>query len=107
MPVNVFRGALIAIALVFCGIFGWVVVPPLMANPDIPGALAGGFVNPYASGYSADVLCCWAVLAVWVLHERQRVRHGWVCLVLGAVPGVAVGFAAYLLLRQRQLPAVT
>ncbi|WP_372638275.1 DUF2834 domain-containing protein [Alcanivorax jadensis] len=45
------------------------------------------------------------VLAIWVVFERQRyqIRGGWLALLLGVVPGVAVGFALYLLMRQRQL----
>ena len=51
------------------------------------------------------LLLCWVILAIWVLFERQRyqVRGGWLALLLGVVPGVAVGFALYLLMRQRQL----
>ena len=72
---------------------------------DLVGAFAAGFVNPYASGYSTDTLMCWAILSAWIIYERQRfgVRHGWWCIVLGVVPGVAVGFALYLLLRMRQV----
>lgn len=100
-----FTLAVICLAVLFAAVFGAVVVPPLIENPDVVGAFAAGFVNPYASGYSADVIVCWAILAVWVWYEAVNlsVRHGWVCLVLGLVPGVAVGFASYLLLRQRQL----
>ncbi|WP_353254415.1 DUF2834 domain-containing protein [Salinisphaera sp. PC39] len=72
------------------------------------GAFAAGFVNPYASGYSTDVLFCWAILAAWVAYEAKKysVRNGWVCLLLGIVPGVAVGFAMYLLLRAKQVGEV-
>ncbi len=100
-----FKVIMILLAILFTVFFCAVVVPPLIENPDFVGAFAAGFVNPYASGYSTDVVVCWAVLAVWVWYEaaNHSVRHGWVCLILGAVPGVAVGFALYLLLRQRQL----
>ena len=100
-----FRIAIIAVALGFTCLFGVVVVPPLIADPDIVGAFGAGFVNPYASGYSSDVLACWLILAIWIAYEAKAnsVRHGWLCLVLGVVPGVAVGFAAYLLLRGRTL----
>ncbi|WP_349255373.1 DUF2834 domain-containing protein [Spectribacter acetivorans] len=76
-----------------------------MVNRDIFGAFAAGFVNPYASGYSIDVLVCWGILALWVLYEAKQhsVKNGWVCLLLGIVPGLAVGFALYLLIRQRQI----
>jgi uncharacterized membrane protein YfcA len=105
MSESLFRRLLIMVALIFCGAFSVLVIPPLMANPDILAAAAGGFVNPYAAGYSTDVILCWVILAIWVLYERQRyhVRGGWLALVLGVVPGVALGFALYLLMRQRQL----
>ena len=101
-----FGAAIIAVAVGFTAFFAVVVLPPLFENPDVLGAFAAGFVNPYSSGYSADVIACWLVLAAWVVFEARskNVRHGWVCLVLGVVPGVAVGFAAYLLLRMRAQP---
>ncbi len=85
------------------GIFSWVVIPPLIANPDIAGAFAAGFVNPFASGYAADTLACWVIFIAWILHAARvlGVRHGWICMILGVFPGVALGFALYLLLRLR------
>lgn len=105
MPHHIFKLCMLAIALSFTLFFSAVVMPPLIANPDVFGALAAGFVNPYASGYSTDVILCWLVLAVWIFHEarRLRVKHGWICLVLAAFPGVAVGFPVYLLLRNSQI----
>ncbi len=103
MTERVFHGSVLAIAAAFTVFFAATVLPPLAADPDVLGAFAAGFVNPYAAGYSTDVFACWAILAVWVVHEARTrgVRHGWVCLALGVVPGVAVGFAAYLVLRTR------
>jgi len=108
MSDSAFTAVLYAAAALFTAFFAVVVVPPLIADPDIIGAFASGFVNPYASGYSTDVLICWAILAAWVAHEARNygVRHGWICLLLGIVPGVAVGFALYLLLRRKQLREV-
>lgn len=105
MTEGVFRGALVALALGFSVFFAAVVVPPLLEDPDIVGALAAGFVNPYAAGYSTDVIFCWLILAAWVLYEATAngVRRGWLCLLVGLVPGVAVGFAAYLLVRHSQM----
>ena len=105
MSESVFKVILVFAAVFFMVFFAVVVVPPLVDNPDIIGAFAAGFVNPFSTGYSTDVLVCWAVLAVWVVFEARQygVRHGWVCLLVGVVPGVAVGFAGYLLLRARQL----
>ena len=103
MSKKTFEIGITLVAIFFALFFCWVVIPPLIENPDITGALLDGFVNPYASGYSTDVICCWMILLIWVIYESPQVRYGWVCLLLGCVPGVAVGFAAYLLLRSRQL----
>lgn len=105
MSERIFYFAVIAIAAAFTATFAAVVMPPLIANPNVIGALAAGFVNPYASGYSSDVLACWAILAVWIVYEARAegIRNGWVCILLGLFPGVAVGFAGYLLLRRRHL----
>ena len=100
-----FRLALWAIIAGFTLFFMAVVVPPLWASGDVIGAFAAGFVNPYAAGYATDVLFCWAALAALVIYEAKalHIRHGWMCLLLGIVPGVAVGMALYFLLRHRQL----
>ena len=105
MNERTFRIAIAAVALVFSAFFCVVVVPPLIDDPDILGAFGAGFVNPYASGYSADVIACWVILAIWIVFEAtsRSVKHGWLCLVVGVVPGVAVGFAAYLVLRSNQI----
>jgi len=94
-----------AIATLFTLAFALVVVPPLLQSGDVPGAFAAGFVNPYAAGYAMDTIGCWCVLAVWVVHEARAkgIRHGWIALLLGLVPGVATGLAVYLLLRTRQV----
>ncbi|PAV27078.1 hypothetical protein CF392_02800 [Tamilnaduibacter salinus] len=105
MSESVYRAILVVAAVFFTGFFAAVVVPPLIENPDVFGAFAAGFVNPFASGYSIDILVCWAILAAWVVYEARQysIRKGWVCLLLGIVPGVAVGFALYLLLREQQM----
>ncbi len=107
MTERLFRGLCLALAVGFAAVFCGVVVPPLLDDPDVLGAFGAGFVNPYASGYSDDVLFCWAILAVWVAYEAttRKVKHGWICLALGVVPGVAVGLGLYLVLRSRQLRA--
>lgn len=103
-----YKLALVLVAVGFSMVFCLVVVPPLIDNPDVLGAFAAGFVNPYAAGYSSDVLFCWAALAILVVYEAKvlSVKHGWVCLVLGIVPGVAVGFALYFLIRHPQITQV-
>ena len=104
MTEPLFKGIIIAAAAVFAVLFSLWCIPPLIAHPDVIGAFAAGFVNPYASGYAADTLACWVILSAWIAFEARAkgVRHGWVCALLGVVPGVAVGFAGYLLLRMRQ-----
>jgi Terpene cyclase DEP1 len=106
MSERAFRAAIIATAAVFTTLFAYWCIPPMNADPDIIGAFAAGFVNPYASGYAADTLACWVILTVWIAYEARTkgVRHGWVSALLGIVPGVAVGFAGYLLLRARKGP---
>ncbi len=103
-----FKILLVVLGTSFAVAFGVLVVPPLLASGDVIGAAAAGFVNPYASGYALDAILCWCVLAVWVIYERKAhgIRHGWIALLLGAVPGVATGFALYLLMRLQQLQNV-
>jgi uncharacterized membrane protein len=97
-----FRLSMAGLAAAFTILFAVVVIPALIDDPDVPSAFASGFVNPFAAGYSMDVIFTWMVLAVWVLSERRAhgVRGGWIALLLGVVPGVAVGLAVYLLIRQ-------
>ncbi len=107
MTTTVYRVLLGLLALTFAVAFCVIVLPAFVAErPGVLAAFAAGFVNPYASGYALDAILCWCVLAVWVAYESRqyRIRHGWVALLLGMVPGVATGFAVYLLLRLRQLP---
>lgn len=103
MTKKVFQVSVLLIALAFTTIFCALVIPPFIKNPDLFGAFAAGFVNPFASGYSTDVVCCWVVLFIWVIYESPKIKHGWICLLLGLIPGVAVGFAGYLFIRSRQL----
>lgn len=107
MPTSLFHALLTLLGATFAAIFAVLCIPPLLENPDIVAAAMAGFVNPFSSGYALDAIFCWLVLAVWVIHEARTlgIRHGWVALVLGAVPGVATGFALYLLMRARQLGA--
>ncbi len=104
MNETTYKAIIIAAAAVFTVLFAVWCLPPFIADPDIAGAFGAGFVNPYSSGYSADVIACWVILSAWILYERHTrgVRHGIWCILLGSVPGVAVGFAAYLLIRARQ-----
>lgn len=105
MSTSIFRTLLIILGGGFGAAFIALCVPPLLHDPDIVGAALAGFVNPFSSGYALDTICCWFVLTVWVVYEARALgmRHGWIAPLLGLVPGVATGFAFYLLLRSWQL----
>lgn len=105
MNEKLFTYALIFIAAAFTVFFSFVVIPPLIADPNVVAAMMAGFVNPYAAGYSTDVIFCWLVLCVWVVYEAKTlsIKNGWVFLLLGLIPGVAVGFALYLISRHYQI----
>jgi hypothetical protein len=105
MSEKTFEVASFGVAICFTILFCLLVIPALISDLDIIGAFAAGFVNPYASGYSADVILCWVALAIWVTYEAKvySVKYGWICLGLGIIPGVAVGFPLYLVLRNRQI----
>ncbi len=107
MTEKVFKISVALIAAIFTIIFCILIIPTVLENPDIIGAFAAGFVNPFASGYSTDVICCWLILVVWVAYEYPKVKRGWLCVLLGVIPGVAVGFALYLLMRTNQLKEIT
>ena len=100
-----FKIAISISAAIFLAVFFFYVVPASLEQGDIIAAFAAGFVNPFAAGYSTDVIMCWFILLFWILHEQRTlgIKHGWICYVLGAVPGVALGFALYLIMRQAQL----
>ncbi len=103
MSNTVFKASLVVIAAGFSLFFLLTIVPALLESGDVLGAFAAGFVNPFAAGYSTDVILCWCVLACWVSYDacRSTIKFGWVCLILGIVPGVVVGFALYLLMKLR------
>lgn len=105
MTTRTFKILVGLVALAFTIIFAVIVMPAVIADADpIAGALAG-FVNPYASGYAWDTILCWVILSLWIVYERRAhgVPKGWICILLGLVPGVAVGFGCYLILRTRHL----
>ena len=106
MKERLFKINVALIAAIFTLIFVVIIIPPLIENPDIVGAFAAGFVNPFASGYSMDVICCWIILLIWIIYEYPKIKYGWICLLLGIVPGVAVGFSFYLIIRTTQLKEI-
>ncbi len=103
MSKRLFETVTIILGLAFTLAFFAIVVPPLLASGDVVGAFAAGFVNPYASGYSLDVIITGLILIAWILFERQTqgVKYGWICIPLCLAPGVATSFAFYLILRTR------
>lgn len=105
MKENIFQTGLAVIAALFTICFLILVVPPLVQNFDPIGAFAGGFVNPFSSGYALDVIFTWLALALWVFYESKTkgIKHGWIALALGVVPGVAVGLAFYIYIRSVSL----
>lgn len=105
MSERMFKTLVGFVAFAFTLIFALIVMPALIADGDpVAGALAG-FVNPYASGYAWDTILCWVILTIWIVYERRalEIPKGWICILLGLVPGVAVGFGVYLILRTRHL----
>jgi hypothetical protein len=107
MPNRLYTLLLVILGLAFTLLFATQPIPAVMRDGDVIGAFAAGFVNPYASGYALGAITCWCILSVWVIHEArtQGIRHGWIAIVLGVVPGVATGLAYYLLLRQQHQQA--
>jgi len=107
MNLTLFRVAITLAASIFMLVFTFYTLPFAIEGGDVVAAFAGGFVNPLASGYSTDAVSCWLILTAWIAYEAKahEIRHGWICALLGVVPGVAVGFAVYLFMRQKQLSA--
>ena len=105
MNEKAFKLSIIVSALIFLAVFVFHTAPAALEQGDMVAAFAAGFVNPFAAGYSTDVIMCWFILLFWVLYEARTkaIKHGWLCVILGAVPGVAVGFTLYLLVRNAQL----
>lgn len=104
-----FKRAIIISAGIFLAVFLFYTLPAALELNDIIQSFAAGFVNPLATGYSVDVIACGFILIFWILFEAKNcgIRHGWVCILLCFIPGVAVGFTAYLLIRQKQLKSST
>ena len=76
MTEPLFKAIIIAAAAVFTALFAYWCIPPQIANPDIVGAFAAGFVNPYASGYSADTIACWVILSAWDYEDYGDTDYG-------------------------------
>ena len=101
MNESIFRVLLIIVATGFALYALLFFFPPIIENPDIIGVLKAGFVNPYATAYSIDLIACWVVLILWIAHERfvLHVEHGWICVPIGLTLGVVIGLSLYLLMR--------
>ncbi len=101
-----FKTGLITLAAIFTVLF-LLIIGAALGDLTPATVVDDMFANPAASGVSTDVLLTYAVLALWVVYEAtaKKVRHGWIALLVGIVPGVTVGLAAYLLIRMRQVEA--
>ena len=93
-----------AIGLAFTIAFAILVMPSLLKDLSIVTALSAGFANPYSTGFSLDTLSSWLVLTMWIIYEARSsgIKHGWIAILLGLIPGTATGFAVYLILRTMQ-----
>ena len=109
MHKTIFKVTLITISLIFTIGFIVVIAPLLIKNPDIYLAFASGFVNPFAAGFTTDTILTWWALCIWIVYEAKTlsIKHGWICIILGLVPGVAVGLSLYLVVRMQQINEVT
>jgi len=100
----IFKRLIVGAAAVFVAVYLLYSLPAAidMAVMDV---IYAGFVNPIASGYSVDALCSWFIFVCWVLFERQQygIKWGWVCILIATVPGIALGFCVYLIVRQKQM----
>ena len=96
---------LVIVGIGFAAFFFITLGPSLIENPDVVAAFKAGYVNPFSSGFATDAIACWLVLAAWVVYEKfeKGMKHGWIALLIGLVPGVASAFALYLVMRMRQL----
>jgi len=100
-----YLSALGIIGIGFAAFFFITLGPLLIENPDVFAAFKAGYVNPYSSGFATDAVACWLVLAAWVVYEKfeKGIKHGWIALLIGLVPGVATAFALYLVMRMKQV----
>lgn len=105
MKEKIFKICIAIVGIIFTIKFCVLIIPPFLENPDFGAAFGAGFVNPYAAGYSYDVMCCYIILLIWVVYEMPKIKYGWVCLILGIIPGVALGIALYIIMRTTQLNA--
>lgn len=105
MPRAVFEILVVLLGTTFAIAFCVILVPPLLVSGDVMSAFAAGFVNPFSTGYSLDVIFCAVILFAWIVYERSSlgIKHDWIAIPLSFVPGVATEFAAYLVIRSRQL----
>ena len=100
-----FKRAILVSAAAFLAVFLFYTLPAAIEQADLFQSFALGFVNPLATGYSVDVIACGFILLFWILFEAKQygIQYGWICIPLICIPGVAVAFALYLLIRHKQL----
>lgn len=66
---------------------------------------ASGFANPAAAFLSVDAIIGGTAFLFWLIPEARRLgmRHWWFYIVLTLGVAFAVGFPAFLLMRERKL----
>ncbi len=108
MTEKIYKTLLVILGTTLTLAFVVIVMPSLLEDFDIIAVVMAGFVNPFSSGFALDAIMCWYVLAVWIWYEAAtyKIKHGWICLPIAVAPGVATGFALYLLLRHKQVQTV-
>ena len=89
MSENSFRIYVGILGAAFTVFFAISIVPAFLETWDIIGAFAAGFVNPFSTCYSVDVIICGLILAVWIIYERTAfgARHGLAVFPLMLIPG--------------------
>jgi hypothetical protein len=102
---SLYHFILLMLGLGFAILFSIIIIPPFLKDPDLFSAFGAGFVNPYSTGYSFDTIFCWLILSTWIVYEAKtkKIQKGWICILLGIMPGVATGFALYLWMRSKQI----
>lgn len=103
MSTKIFKALISFWGLIFAISLAVVCIPPLLKNPDVISAVMAGFVNPFSTGYALDAIFSGLVLSTWIIYEAKakKIKHGWVCILLCLVPGVATALAVYILLRMK------
>ena len=89
----------------------WIFFSQFVARngPDIAGFIAGGFANPVAAGFSADLLL--SALTFWIWSgldaRREGVAGWWIVLPATLAVGLSLAMPLYLIMRMAKRPAIS